>query len=403
MGRRRRIERCAPLPVLVCLLLGVAACGDRGGPTIRAFDPAQKPAASSSSASSRTVGSGAAVQGGGVHTVRAGETLYAIARAYKVGTRALISLNGLQPPYILYADQKLRIPAARSHTVRAGETVYGISRQYGVDMSRLVQVNRIRPPFTIRVGQKLEIPGRVVAAASVAARPIAAPPPAAPVQPPAPAKRGRLSDTERARLADEPLDAPAPRVQVAPVNPVADGPRAPRRGQTAPTVAAAKAEPFRVTAAGFPRPTRRPPGLQPVRLAAAQIPKPAPRANDAFLWPVQGRVISRFGPKPGGLHNDGLNIAAPRGTPIRAAENGVVVYAGSELAGFGNMVLLKHADGYVTAYAHAADVLVRRGDQVRRGQAIARVGSSGNVDRPQLHFEIRKGRRAINPKARLAG
>ena len=114
-------------------------------------------------------------------------------------------------------------------------------------------------------------------------------------------------------------------------------------------------------------------------------------------------MISRFGPKAGGLHNDGLNIAAPRGTPIRAAENGVVVYAGSELEGFGNMVLLKHADGYVTAYAHAADVLVDRGDTVRRGQAIARIGSTGNVDRPQLHFEIRKGRRAIDPKTRLAG
>ncbi len=353
----------------------------------------------------------AAVQDGTVHTVRSGETLYAIARAYRVGTRALISLNGLQPPYILYADQKLRIPAARTHTVRSGETVYGISRQYGVDMSRLVQVNRIRPPFTIRVGQKLEIPGRVVQAASVAARPVTAPPaPPRPAAAPNPPASASLSDAERARLADEPLDAPAPaRADAAPEpsfpKAVADaGPRAPRRGQAAHVASAGRAEPFRVTAEGFPRPTRRPPGLRPpVRLSAAQIPKPAPRANDAFLWPVQGRVISRFGPKPGGLHNDGLNIAAPRGTPIRAAENGVVVYAGSELAGFGNMVLLKHADGYVTAYAHAADVLVRRGDRVRRGQAIARVGSSGNVDRPQLHFEIRKGRRAINPSARLAG
>ena len=398
MNRRFRIGRVLPLLLVAGAVL--TACGDRGGPRISVYKPGNataKPAAPPQS-TTRPV---ADVQDDGFHTVRAGETLYAISRAYKVGTRDLISLNGLQPPFSLQRGQRLRIPAARTHTVQAGETVYGISRQYGVDMSQLVRRNRIRPPFTIRVGQRLEIPGRVVEAQSIAARPVSAPPP-----PPA-----ALSDAERQSLAGEPLDAPstpvaapaqAPAVATQP--PVPSGPRAPRRGGVQNRPAETRVvQAFRVTEHGDPRPLRRPPGLARPRLATVDIPKPVARSGDSFLWPVQGRVISRFGPKAGGLHNDGLNIAAPRGTPIRAAENGVVVYAGSELQGFGNMVLLKHADGYVTAYAHAADVLVRRGDKVRRGQAIARVGSSGNVDRPQLHFEIRKGRRAINPKARLAG
>lgn len=114
--------------------------------------------------------------------------------------------------------------------------------------------------------------------------------------------------------------------------------------------------------------------------------------------PVNGRVISGFGPKGGGLHNDGLNIAAPRGTPVLAAENGIVVYAGSELRGFGNLLLVNHADGWMTAYAHNEALLVKRGDIVRRGQAIARVGSTGSVDTPQLHFEVRRNSRPVDPQ-----
>jgi murein DD-endopeptidase MepM/ murein hydrolase activator NlpD len=116
---------------------------------------------------------------------------------------------------------------------------------------------------------------------------------------------------------------------------------------------------------------------------------------------LKGRIIGSFGPRESGLHNDGLNIAAPSGTPIRAAENGVVVYAGNELRGFGNLLLIKHADGWVTAYAHAQTLKVGRGDQVRRGEIIATVGDSGNVGRPQLHFEIRKGQQPIDPRKHL--
>jgi murein DD-endopeptidase MepM/ murein hydrolase activator NlpD len=134
----------------------------------------------------------------------------------------------------------------------------------------------------------------------------------------------------------------------------------------------------------------------------AALANPPARAGSSFLWPVQGPLLSSYGAKSGGEHNDGINIAAPRGTAVRAAENGVVAYAGEELKGFGRLLLVKHADGWVTAYAHNEDLLVAAGDRVTRGQTIARVGSSGHVDRPQLHFEVRRGTRAVNPEAQLS-
>lgn len=141
--------------------------------------------------------------------------------------------------------------------------------------------------------------------------------------------------------------------------------------------------------------------------AMAQV-VPVPRAPAApqvdeqgFIWPVNGDVISEFGAKGDGLFNDGINIAASRGTPVRAADSGVVAYAGNELRGFGNMLLIKHPDGWVTAYAHTEELLVQKGERVGKGQVIARVGSTGSVSRPQLHFEMRRGKKAVDPLQHL--
>jgi murein DD-endopeptidase MepM/ murein hydrolase activator NlpD len=120
-------------------------------------------------------------------------------------------------------------------------------------------------------------------------------------------------------------------------------------------------------------------------------------SGNGFLWPVRGRIASAFGSKPNGTRNDGINIRAAEGTPVLAAENGVVVYAGTEIAGFGRMLLVSHADGFITAYAHNAKLLVDVGDRVDRGEKIAMVGSTGNVTSPQLHFEIRDGKKALDP------
>ena len=120
---------------------------------------------------------------------------------------------------------------------------------------------------------------------------------------------------------------------------------------------------------------------------------PSADANPEFRWPARGRIIQGF--KSGG--NDGINISVPEGTPVKAAENGVVAYAGSELKGYGNLVLIRHPNGFVSAYANNGELDVKRGDTVRRGQTIAKSGQSGNVATPQLHFELRKGSTPVDP------
>ncbi len=124
-------------------------------------------------------------------------------------------------------------------------------------------------------------------------------------------------------------------------------------------------------------------------------------ARGVFVWPLKGRVLSGFGKKTKGLRNDGINIAAPKGTPVKAAGGGVVAYAGNELRGFGNLLLIKHKGGWVSAYAHNDSILVERGTEVEKGQKVATVGSTGNVSIPQLHFELRKKNRAVNPVSKL--
>jgi len=117
----------------------------------------------------------------------------------------------------------------------------------------------------------------------------------------------------------------------------------------------------------------------------------------AFRWPARGRVIANFGAKVNGASSDGIDLAVPEGTPVRASEDGVVAYSGSELKGYGNLVLVRHANGFVTAYAHASELLVKRNDQVRKGQVIAKSGQTGTASSPQLHFEIRKNSAPVDP------
>lgn len=121
------------------------------------------------------------------------------------------------------------------------------------------------------------------------------------------------------------------------------------------------------------------------------------KKSSKFSWPIKGKIISKFGPKSGGLYNDGVNILAKEGADVKAAEDGVVAYVGNELKGYGNLVIIKHSGGWVTAYAHLKDAAVKRGQKINKGDKIARVGMSGNVDSPQLYFGLRKGRDAVDP------
>jgi len=266
----------------------------------------------------------AALPKGGVHVVRANQSLYQVAQRYGLPLRALIETNALRPPYRLRVGQKLRLPRPNFHKVVRGDTVSGIARRHGVAMSQVVRLNKLAPPYRIYVDQSLRLPAAMIRA-RVAVRPTRS------------TSRGKPSQGSA----------------------ITSRRVAPRR----------------------------------------DAPPPAPPGGRAsgFQWPVSGPVISGFGPKGKGLHNDGINLAAPRGTPVRAAGAGVVAYAGNALRGYGKLVLLKHPKGFMTAYAHNDSILVKEGQRVRRGETIARVGSSGSVSNPQLHFEIRKGRAALDP------
>jgi murein DD-endopeptidase MepM/ murein hydrolase activator NlpD len=123
--------------------------------------------------------------------------------------------------------------------------------------------------------------------------------------------------------------------------------------------------------------------------------------TSGFVVPVSGKVIEGFGSYASGERNDGINIAAPAGTPIHAAADGVVTYAGNELKGYGNLILIKHGDTYVTAYAHTSAIGVARGQRVAKGDVIGTVGQTGDVTQPQLHFEIRRNMKPIDPRAIL--
>jgi murein DD-endopeptidase MepM/ murein hydrolase activator NlpD len=280
--------------------------------------------------------------------------------------------------------------------VQRGDTLYALARKHGIPPQTLIAANDLRAPYTLHVGQRLSLPGAPVPATRVVeTRPAASepPPPAGSVPPAVPA--GRVESAPLAPISSAPMsNTPATIAAAEPARPVPAVTQTPE--PASPNVAGKAAEPQVQTQAA-------PTASLSERIAAAEpasVTLPA-RAGRGFQWPVRGRVVSDFGPKGGGLHNDGINIAASRGTPIRAAESGVVVYAGNELRGFGNLVLLRHADGWMTAYGHADELTVQRGEQVRRGQVIGRVGATGNVTSPQIHFEIRRGSRPVNPRDHL--
>lgn len=289
--------------------------------------------------------------------VQRGDSISLIARRYKVPLNALIAVNNLKPPYQVRIGQTLSLPAQRAHIVQKGESVHSIARRYRVDIPALVRINGLKAPFGVWVGQELAIPS---SEARMAAAPVPATSAASPAAPAGAPAMGTMPGTPW-------QPAPSPGAETAVPVPVA-------ATTSAPPAPAAGAQPANVN-----------------------IPSPPPRSGQAFAWPVAGKLLARYGSMGEGVRNDGINIAAPAGTPVRAAEDGVVVYVGNELKGFGNLLLLKHADGWMTAYAHTATTAVKRGDKVSRGQAIGTVGSSGNVTAPQLHFEIRRGTKAIDP------
>ena len=253
-------------------------------------------------------------------------------------------------------------PPARSHTVRKGQTLYGIAKQYGVPVRSVISANSLRAPYALAVGQRINIPTSKLHTVAKGDTGYSI--------------SRRYGVTVSALMRANSIRAPF-RLTV---------------GQKLNLPGGAKV----VGANSAPR--RRPAVSKPAsRGRIIARPTPPPRSKSGFVWPVRGDLASRFGPKEGGLHNDGINIIAKQGTAVKSADAGVVVYASNALEGYGNLLLIKHRGGWMTAYAHNERILVQLNQQVKRGELVARVGKSGDVKEAQLHFEIRRGRQALDP------
>jgi murein DD-endopeptidase MepM/ murein hydrolase activator NlpD len=235
------------------------------------------------------------------------------------------------------------------HVIESGESLYTIARRYNVTAQAIVQANGMGSPDKIFVGQKIIIPG----------------------------------------LKAKPAQA---QTQVASIAPVEAAPK-PNKNATA-LVAPEKTAAIKDPALVDPEKST----TQPVPTKAPVI-EPVMSGADKFRWPISGKVITDFIASKG----TGINIEAPEGASVRAAENGQVIYVGSGVEGYGNLILIRHANGYVSAYAHLKSVAVNKGDNVTRGDNIGAAGMTGSVSRPQLHFELRKGATPVDPVPLLAG
>ena len=298
------------------------------------------------------------------------DTLEILARRYNVTPAAILQANGYKGPRALSPGQQLIIPHPAAlaaapapadppirpaavtppsvHVVNRGDTLLGIARRNHISAAELARANGIEPNAKLPLGMKLTVPAKAAALAPAAPQPAVALQPAAGSAPTTKIAAVTAETQQKARLAqttsadDTPLETPVKATE-------------------------------------------------------------ATGALPTFRWPVRGKVITSYGAKTNGKANDGINLAVPEGTPVKAAEDGVVAYSGNELKGYGNLVLVRHSNGYVTAYAHASELLVKRGDPIKRGQVIAKSGQSGEVGSPQLHFEIRKGSTPVDPLQFLNG
>src|SRR6202453_181479 len=339
-----------------------------GGRGVASYAPPDHPIESTGTVAPRSVAARAPGQGGTTIIVGTSDTLEILSRRYNVSAAAIMQANGYKGPRAWSPGQQLIIPrpaasvaaapalaapaskpvavanaAPSVHVVNHGDTLLSIARRNHVPVAELARANNLDASTKLRLGMKLTVPGAKVAAAAPVAQPVAV---AAvqPAAPPSPATKTTAAPPQTAHLAQA-------------TTKIEDAP-------------------------------------------ATETPVKASEATGAlptFRWPVRGKVITAYGAKANGKDNDGINLAVPEGTPVKAAEDGVVAYSGNELKGYGNLVLVRHANGYVTAYAHASELMVKRGDTIKRGQVIAKSGQSGEVGSPQLHFEIRKGSTPVDP------
>ena len=330
--------------------------------------PSSSPIETTASVTPRSVAatSGWSREGGTTIIVGTSDTLEIISKRYNVPSSEILSANGYGGPRLLQPGQQLIIPRRTAqaqppalsgapatrvvsavptsvHVVNPGDTLSNVARRNNITTTQLAAANNLPVTSQLKIGMKITVPG------------------------------GARATGQAPVVAEAPKATPAPSTKVATAEP-------PQKAQ-----------------------------LANEKVEAADVPQSAVKAADAtnalptFRWPVRGRVITTYGAKTNGKQNDGINVAVPEGTPVKAAEDGVVAYSGNELKGYGNLILVRHSNGYVTAYAHASELMVKRGDTIKRGQVIAKSGQTGEVSSPQLHFEIRKGSASVDPLQFLNG
>jgi murein DD-endopeptidase MepM/ murein hydrolase activator NlpD len=343
-----------------------------------------------------------------------GESLDQLAARFDLPPDAIIQANHLRPPYRLEPHQQLVIPPPATYRVHEGDTVEEIATLVGVDDVALARANGLTKPYHMRVGQILRVPGGygdgslARDAGPVGDVNMAYVPPGQPAVtphsaisssslPPPPAASGGPGNAAPppSRPAYAPPPSPPQRPASGKLSATALAPPPPSGGPTPIYQPATRQQP-----PAPPKPQAAPPQQQQAMLAP---PAPPPAgAGPHFIRPVSGATIAGFG-GGSGQTNDGINIAAPAGTPVHAADSGTVIYTGNELAAFGNLVLIRHAGGWVTAYGHLAKIDVAKGSTVVQGQPIGTVGQTGSAPTPQLHFEIRQGAKPVDPAPFLNG
>ena len=344
-------------------------------------------------------------------TVVAGDTLYLLGKKYNMTVDELATLNNMTEPYRLSVGQKLRVrvpseqvvseapkivaekpavqkptpqkteakpivkpkPVVHNTTTRVavdeitvvpGDTLYSLSRKYSIPVNDLAVMNNLNAPFGLYAGQKLKVPDLSSAPVRSSATPAA-----------------NTASAKQKTVDSKPVAKPD-------VKPSAKTEQ--KHDAKKPDKPAEKSKPHNDKA-------KQTKTTEKTKTVTAKKPEIAARSSSKFSWPVRGKILSNYGAKDGGLFNDGINIGATAGAAVLAAENGVVAYAGNEVKGMGNLVIVQHSDGWMTVYAHMDSMVVHRGARVRVGQKIGTVGKTGKVDKPQLHFEVRKGTKAYNP------
>lgn len=255
-------------------------------------------------------------------------------------------------------------------TVYQGDTLYSVAMSNQIDLQALIDENGLVPPYDLTPGDVLRIPGPKF-------------------------HEVLRGETIYSISKDYGVDALA----LASMNNLY-APYAIQVGDELrlPGGAKAKARPkkksgWRLGSSGSRKKSKK----SPVGKTTTSVARSTPRGGGRFLWPAHGTIISTFGSKGGGRRNDGINIAVQAESRVVAADDGTVTYVGNELRGYGNLILIRHRGNWVTAYAHNGRVWVEKDQAVTRGQHIANAGQTGDADRPQVHFELRRGPDSVDP------